>query len=377
MRQLRLAHFTFQARFFTFSEACLQLAGDLAAMSCSFIYKKPASPNQAATAEGQPAPDLGSLSKAFSQYFDQNSPKPLLIEGAGGLLVPLNQHFETWLDWLQEVRVPTLVVARSELGTLNHTALTLRQLTQEAIPILGVVLNGLIHPENLQSLREWFPDIAFHQFPYLENIHNQDPYWRQQSQLLAEWVQHQRANYQTLKKSPKWLQADQKHCWHPYTQHKTSPKALPIIRAKGVWLEAADGQQYLDGISSWWTNTIGHGHPAIGHAIAKQQATLDHVLFAGVTHQAASLLSEKLSALTDHRLPRVFYSDNGSCAVEVALKIALQRWTNQDINHRRKILSFQGSYHGDTFGTMAVAAADSFHGAFRDMMFQPLLATPI
>jgi adenosylmethionine-8-amino-7-oxononanoate aminotransferase len=110
--------------------------------------------------------------------------------------------------------------------------------------------------------------------------------------------------------------------------------------------------------------------------MARQQRKLDHVIFAGATHEPAARLSKRLSELTQNHLSRVFYTDNGSCAVEVALKIALQSWTNQDRKRHRRVLSFHGSYHGDTFGTMAAAAAEPFHGAFRDLMFQPLTAAP-
>ncbi|MFW7379507.1 MAG: adenosylmethionine--8-amino-7-oxononanoate transaminase [Oligoflexus sp.] len=345
---------------------------------CRYIFQQPASPNQAAAAENKSAPSLDQLQESFLNYFrTQEGKPPLLIEGAGGLLVPLNHEFATWSQVLQNWQCPALVVARSGLGTLNHTALTLGQLRSDGIPILGVVLNGPTHLENFHDLQAWFPDISFFSFPQMtEEFSSESEEWQKQCHKLAEWFQQQWLKTQQKADISKWLTADAKHCWHPYTQHKLAPQALPIVRAQGVWLYSAAGERYLDGISSWWTNTIGHGHPAIRAAISRQQAQLDHVLFAGVTHQAASELSEKLSQLTHNQLPRVFYSDNGSCAVEVALKIALQRWTNRGITGRRKILSFRGSYHGDTFGTMAVAAADGFHGAFRDLLFRPILATP-
>jgi adenosylmethionine-8-amino-7-oxononanoate aminotransferase len=137
-------------------------------------------------------------------------------------------------------------------------------------------------------------------------------------------------------------------------------------------LETAEGEQLIDASSSWWVNTIGHGRPEIARAIAAQQQRLDHVLFAGATHAPAAQLAQKVLALAGPPFEkgRVFYSDNGSTAVEVALKIAYQEHAQKGQPQRRLFISFEGSYHGDTFGAMAVARAEGFHGIFAPLFFE-------
>jgi adenosylmethionine-8-amino-7-oxononanoate aminotransferase len=156
--------------------------------------------------------------------------------------------------------------------------------------------------------------------------------------------------------------------WHPFTQMQTAKPAIPIVRAKGAYLYAEDQTAYLDAISSWWVNLHGHAHPHISNRIALQAEQLEHVLFAGFTHSGAVELAEKLTALT--RMDKLFYSDNGSTAVEAALKMALQFWYNTSPQtKRKKILSFKGGYHGDTFGAMSASGKNSFNEPFWDHLF--------
>jgi adenosylmethionine-8-amino-7-oxononanoate aminotransferase len=165
------------------------------------------------------------------------------------------------------------------------------------------------------------------------------------------------------------LQArDSRVIWHPFTQVATSANNIPIVRAEGVWLYAEDGQKYLDGTASWWVNAHGHAHPKIAAAIHKQALTLEHIIFAGFTHQPAVELAEKLIELIGGQQSRIFYSDNGSTSVEVALKIALQFFHNQG-TPRKKIIAFEQAYHGDTFGAMSVGHRNAFSAAFGELLF--------
>jgi len=154
--------------------------------------------------------------------------------------------------------------------------------------------------------------------------------------------------------------------WHPYTQAARSPKPLPIVGAEGAYLITEDGRRILDGISSWWVSVHGHGHPRLAAALARQARVLDHVLFAGATHPPAVELAERLTALTG--LDRVFYSDNGSTAVEVALKMAFQYWRNRG-ERRTRFLALDHAYHGDTVGAMSVSGIPLFRDTFRDLLF--------
>ena len=137
------------------------------------------------------------------------------------------------------------------------------------------------------------------------------------------------------------------------------------------------GKKLLDGVSSWWVNTIGHGRPEIGKAISQQQAQMDHVIFAGATHHPAAKLANKITELTDGLLSKVFFSDNGSTAVEVALKIAHQSWQQRGEKGRHKFLALKGSYHGDTFGAMSIAGSEGFHQAFKPLLFAGLFTRPV
>jgi adenosylmethionine---8-amino-7-oxononanoate aminotransferase len=157
--------------------------------------------------------------------------------------------------------------------------------------------------------------------------------------------------------------------WHPYTQMKTAPAPLPIARGEGIYLYTADGRRLMDATSSWWVNIFGHSHPALNRALAAQAEELEHVIFAGCTHQPAVDLAERLVAVLPDGLTRVFYSDDGSTAVEVALKMAIQYWQNRGQAGRARFIAFRHAYHGDTVGAMAVSEESVFTRAFAPMLF--------
>ena len=161
---------------------------------------------------------------------------------------------------------------------------------------------------------------------------------------------------------------DQKLIWHPFTQEKTASPVLPIVSGKGSYLFDENGNSYLDLISSWWVNLHGHAHPDIAQSIYKQALELEHVIFAGCTHPPAIELCEKLSDILPRTLSRFFFSDNGSTAVEVSLKLAYQYWQNRGETSRKNFISLEGGYHGDTFGAMAVGKSSKFHDAFSDIL---------
>lgn len=161
---------------------------------------------------------------------------------------------------------------------------------------------------------------------------------------------------------------DKAHVWHPFTQHQTAESPLEITRAEGIHLFDANDKSYIDANSSWWVNVHGHGHPHIAKAIFEQFNTLDHVVFAGVTHQKAVELATRITAKLPKHLSKVFFSDNGSTAIEIALKMAFQYFHNRGEN-RRKVVAMQGSYHGDTFGAMSVGQRGYFNKPFEPFFF--------
>lgn len=157
--------------------------------------------------------------------------------------------------------------------------------------------------------------------------------------------------------------------WHPFTQMQTARTPIPIARGSGIYLYGEDGKRYLDGISSWWVNLHGHSHPHIVEKIKAQSDKLEHVIFADFTHAPALDLASRLMPLLPGDMAKLFYSDNGSTAVEVALKIALQYWYNQKID-RTKVICFKNSYHGDTFGAMSAAGRNGFNQPFWKQLFE-------
>lgn len=166
------------------------------------------------------------------------------------------------------------------------------------------------------------------------------------------------------------LYLDKTYCWHPFTQAKTADPPLAIIKGEQAFLYSADDKKYFDATSSWWVNLHGHAHPKIALAIANQAYELEHVMFAGVTHSPAVKLAESLIQKAPKNFQRVFYSDNGSTAVEVALKMAFQYWQNQNQGtQRKKIIAFEGGYHGDTFGAMATGQTSGFYDPFKPWLF--------
>lgn len=169
---------------------------------------------------------------------------------------------------------------------------------------------------------------------------------------------------------------DKKVIWHPYTSQKYAPEPIPIVKGAGAWLYDDKGNKYLDAISSWWVTVHGHSHPYIAEKIYNQALQLEQVIFAGFTHQPAVELAERVLQLLPGSFSKIFYSDNGSTAVEVALKMAIQFWWNRGDSKRRRILALKHSYHGDTFGAMSVSERGLFTLAFHDRLFEVLFAEP-
>lgn len=164
-----------------------------------------------------------------------------------------------------------------------------------------------------------------------------------------------------------WIKRDRAVNWHPYTQMKTTTH-IPIIRGEGSYLFDASGNRYIDAVSSWWVTLHGHAHPYIAQRVSEQLSRLEQVIFAGFTHPPAIELAERLLACLPANQKKIFYSDNGSTAVEVALKMCIQ-YAYQRGQHKGKILAFRNGYHGDTFGAMSVSARGIWTAPFQDRLF--------
>jgi len=178
--------------------------------------------------------------------------------------------------------------------------------------------------------------------------------------------------------NPSWLNLD--HIWLPYTQMKNVKMPFPVVSAKGVRLQLADGRELIDGISSWWTACHGYGQPHILQSVAKQLQAMPHVMFGGLAHEPAYKLAARLAALLPGDLNHVFFTESGSVSVEVALKMAVQFWMNQG-TRRTRFVSFRHGYHGDTFATMAICDPEEgmhklFHGVLPEQFVVDVPDTP-
>jgi adenosylmethionine-8-amino-7-oxononanoate aminotransferase len=171
---------------------------------------------------------------------------------------------------------------------------------------------------------------------------------------------------------PSWYGPGLAHVWLPYAQMKLAAPPLPVARTEGSRIVLADGRVLIDGIASWWTACHGYNHPHIKAAVQRQLDVMPHVMFGGLAHEQPLTLARRLAGLLPGDLARVFFSESGSVAVEVALKMALQYWINLGIRTRRRFLSFQGGYHGDTAGAMAIS--DAMHGELRGVLPEQLIA---
>ncbi len=172
-------------------------------------------------------------------------------------------------------------------------------------------------------------------------------------------------------------QRDLSALWHPCTQmkdHEWLP-LVPIKKGDGVWLEDFEGNRYLDAISSWWVNMFGHCNPRINDAVKKQLDTLEHVLLAGFSHEPAVQLAEKLVAVTPKGLDKVFYADNGSSAVEVALKMSFHYWQNIGQKNKTKFITLSNGYHGETLGALAVGDVELYKETYAPLLMQPITVT--
>lgn len=170
---------------------------------------------------------------------------------------------------------------------------------------------------------------------------------------------------ETIHSHRSWALRDQACIWHPFTQAQTAAAPIPIVRGKGSYLYSETGDAYLDAISSWWVNLHGHGHPYIAEKIKNQADELEHILFAGFTHPQAVVLAERLLEILPVGYSRVFYSDNGSTAVETALKMVFQAHGSG-----KNLLSFEGGYHGDTFGAMSAGGKSFCNRPFWPYLFE-------
>lgn len=339
-------------------------------------FAEPVAPPLAARRAGQSVPAARDLAARRPATIDPA--RGLLIETFGGPFSPLNEH-ELQIELVRALGCPTLLVMSSALGAIGRTVQCLTALETHGIRPFATVLLGPRDEYAVEQIQARYPGmtIACLERPddwspaairacvdqQIETLHALLPF----SPLRGERVGVRGANIP--RDDADLLDRDARFVWHPYTPLAGADAPLVCIGAQDEFLHLADGRRIIDGISSWWTILHGHRHPPLMAALAEASCRYDHVHFAGVTHPPGVELADRLLQTLDWNGGRVFYSDNGSTAVEVALKMAYQFWRQRGEPGRTRFVGFEHGYHGDTFGAMAVSRDPVFFAGFEPLLF--------
>lgn len=298
----------------------------------------------------------------------------VLIEGAGGLLVPLTPDYSV-LDLVHDLNAEMVVVSRLGLGTINHTLLTIEQARSRGIDVKGVVFSDVTgnahgvpeqtNPPEIEKL-SGVPVLGI--IPRLKTF--------TPAHMLSQT--QKRINIRPLlitdhvPLTAKLRSLDKEYIWHPFTQMKDWNQKEPLIigRGEGSYLIDTDGRRYIDGVSSLWVNVHGHRRKEIDQAVKEQIDRISHSTFLGLSNVPAIKLAEHLITIVPKGLTKVFYSDNGSTAVEIAIKMAYQYWQNIGQTKKTEIVHLKNSYHGDTLGSVSVGGMDLFHKVYKKLIFK-------
>jgi adenosylmethionine-8-amino-7-oxononanoate aminotransferase len=331
-------------------------------------FRDPIAPPLAALREGREIPSAGELVDRLPAH------QHLLIETFGGPFSPLNEG-ELQIELIRMLGLPAMLVASSALGAIGRTLGMLEALRVHGIETVGIVLMGEADDYAREQI-EKHSGIAVLQVSLPKT-------WSADGirDASREMRKHDFPGIRdTGKYAANLLALDRQYVWHPYTSLQSIDAPLQVIAAQDEFLHLADSRKIIDGISSWWTILHGHREPHLMAAMREALRSFDHVLFAGVTHAPAVRVAELLLNSID-KTPgrpgaewegngRVFFSDNGSTAVEVALKMAYQFWQQRGEPRRTLFVGFENGYHGDTFGAMAVGRDPLFFGRFEPLLFQ-------
>jgi adenosylmethionine-8-amino-7-oxononanoate aminotransferase len=296
----------------------------------------------------------------------------LLIETFGSPLSPLNET-ELQIALVQSLAMPTVLVSSSAVGAIGRTLQCLQALAGYGVHPVAVVLMGQLDEYAVEQIARYGPTIR---------VFSLQPPVSWDAEGVARAAREQRALLEAIRSClistaarqgqavADLLERDRRHIWHPYTSLREPDPPLVSVGAQDEFLWLADGRRVIDAIASWWTILHGHRHPVLMAALSEAARSFDHVQFAGVTHAPAVALAELLLGTAPWTDGRVFFSDNGSTAVEVALKMAYQYWCHQGEPRRTYFVGFENAYHGDTFGAMSVSRDPVFFGRFEPLLFR-------
>lgn len=330
----------------------------------TYQFAEPASPHWSAQLEGEVI-DLHILVENRPEgYFT-------VVEGAGGALVPINDR-EDMIDLAKALDLPVLVVAQTHLGTVHNTLATVHSLRARGARIAGVLLNGPAHGENARQIRDRGEVSILGRVPELYPTDAQSVAEVAQRWKSGEWIDpcaEETPLHTKPADSRSLAERDAKNVWHPFTQHQTAQLPMEIQSAHGALLHTSDGTEIIDAVSSWWVTNHGHTHPKIIRAVSEQAKKMEQVIFAECTHEPAVRLAEELLPLLPGEMSRLFYSDDGSTSVEVALKACIQV-ARQNGAALPRVAALEDAYHGDTLGAMSAGARSVFSRPFDPYLFE-------
>jgi adenosylmethionine-8-amino-7-oxononanoate aminotransferase len=326
-------------------------------------FTEPVAPALAAKREGRVMPGVAEILAAVPQ-----TEKPLLIETFGGPLSPLTEDV-LQIELIRAFAFPVVLVASSAVGAVGRVLSALRALAGVAVSAVVLLGERDEFAEN-QIAKHTGLRVVSWRLPAgewtTETLRSCEP------RGLPPWSSNANSTGVNPVARQDLIPRDRATLWHPYTSLADPVDPLSVVSAEREFIHLADGRTLIDAISSWWTILHGHRHPPLVEALTQAAHTLDHVLFAGVTHPPAVELAELMLASMPWKGGRVFFSDNGSTAVEVALKMAYQFWCHRGEPQRTLFVGFENGYHGDTFGAMAVGRDPLFFGTFEPLLFRAL-----
>jgi len=341
-----------------------------------YLLKYPLAPAVAARLEERPI----SIQKILTYYKKLCQKNDfVVVEGIGGLLVPIKRDYLV-SDMIQDMNIPAIVVARPNLGTINHTLLTVKHAQGSGIEILGVVFNeakkikrGICERTNPKAIKDEcsVPIIGWCR----HGVSNKKVFEKIASKVSNYTLYAKEHKPSRRERYMPYEELDKKYVWHPFTQMQDwrRGKQLIIKEAKGCHLKDTEGKQYLDGVSSLWVNIHGHRRREIDDAIKKQMEKVSHSTLLGLGNIPSIKLAKELIEVAPKGLERVFYSDDGSTAVEAGLKIAFGYWQKKNPS-KKLFVAFENAYHGDTVGSVSVGGIDLFHKKFGQLLFKTLKA---
>ncbi len=347
----------------------LELDDDLRTINPCFA-REPLSPHLAFERQKTPV-DLAAIDRAYEQLRDKYD--VLLIEGAGGLMVPVNKDLMI-CDLIRRFQTDVVIVSRLGLGAINHSLLTINQVRQAGLKIRGLIFNqtepgrrGIPEQTNPEAVAAYGQVKQLGTVPYLKDLKSTSIIKRCDGVIDTHLLLKSPSNPNT-RRLTEW---DKQYVWHPFTQMRDwlTDEPLIIDQARGSYLIDTDGRRYLDGVSSLWVNVHGHGKEHIDRAVKDQVDRLSHSTLLGLSNTPAVELAKKLIEIAPSGLSKVFYSDNGSSSVEIAIKMAYQYWQNIGQTQKTGIVHLANSYHGDTLGSVSVGGIDLFHKVYRNLIF--------